>query len=161
MLAGARYACVPAVVKQGVPATARKAAPAACRSRCRRPPFTEHASGPLGPPAARSNALCARLAAQVWECLFRVTVVDAVVRLAGVGAKALVLIAARATPEERCRRRGQVRRRRAHSRVDWGRQILAPVAGSCRPCVRPSSTRQSWRRERVFLVTPSAAACCP
>lgn len=52
------------------------------------------------------NMLQARL--QVWECLFRVTVVDAVVRLAGVGAKALVLLAARAAPEERCRRRGQV-----------------------------------------------------
>ena len=38
------------------------------------------------------------------------TVVDAVVRLAGMGAKALVVVAARAAPEERCRRRGQVRR---------------------------------------------------
>ena len=45
----------------------------------------------------------------MWECLFRVTVVDAVVRLAGMGAKALVVVAARAAPEERCRRRGQVR----------------------------------------------------
>ena len=50
-----------------------------------------------------------RRPAQVWECLFRVTVVDAVVRLAGMGAKALVVVAARAAPEERCRRRGQVR----------------------------------------------------
>ena len=71
------------------------------------------------------------------------TVVDAVVRLAGMGAKALVVVAARAAPEERCRRRGQVRRpdlaqtltgHRAQGACVCG-QALCQVCGATTTCM--------------------------
>ena len=72
---------------------------------------------------------------QVWECLFRVTVVDAVVRLAGMGAKALVVVAARAAPEERCRRRGQVRRANPRPKANKRQSIRQVCRQACSPFV--------------------------
>ena len=71
------------------------------------------------------------------------TVVDAVVRLAGVGAKALVVVAARAAPEERCRRRGQVRfRMTSEGVVHLGAGVVLGIGGMAAHAAPEEQCRQ-------------------